>query len=290
MTAPVARHNGACRKRFPPSSIARPAVSQQLNMLERIAARALQAGARASSLFAHRGYSIGCRLVSSVVPAREIVVRLNPDALFAFPLGDGYWSLLLDRSYQYEPELNFFLRSVTEVDYTFVDGGANFGLWSVLVSSPEFGRHPVVAIEASAANAARLRRNASLNADRFPVLHRALSNRSGVQAWMGGRKHEARQLRRSRRKRNRSGGNARPRRSARPAAGRRQPPLRGEARRRRRRDRCHRRRPPAARRRHRHHLRGARRRPPPHGLALHPRARRSAAPSCSTRPAAASNA
>ena len=28
---------------------------EQVNMLERIAARALQAGARASSLFAHRG-------------------------------------------------------------------------------------------------------------------------------------------------------------------------------------------------------------------------------------------
>ena len=163
-------------------------------MLERCAAAALQAGARASSLFAHRGYSIGCRLVSSVVPEREIVVRLNPDALFAFPLGDGYWSLLLDRSYQYEPELNFFLRSVTDVDYTFVDCGANFGLWSVLVSSAEFGSHPVMAVEASGANVAKLRRNAGLNGDRFPVLHRALSSRSGIQAWMGGRKHEARQL------------------------------------------------------------------------------------------------
>ena len=65
-----------------------------------------------------------------------------------FPFGDGYWSLLLDRSFVYEGEIEQFLRSVADVDYSFVDGGANFGFWSVLASSRPFGSHPVIAIEA----------------------------------------------------------------------------------------------------------------------------------------------
>ena len=36
---------------------------------------------------------------------REIVALLNDDARFAFPFGDGYWSLLLDRSFVYEGEI-----------------------------------------------------------------------------------------------------------------------------------------------------------------------------------------
>ena len=35
----------------------------------------------------------------------------------------------------YEPEIDAFLRAVADVDYMLVDGGANFGLWSVLASS-----------------------------------------------------------------------------------------------------------------------------------------------------------
>ena len=81
---------------------------------------------------------------------------LNDDARFAFPFGDGYWSLLLDRGFVYEGEIEQFLRSVADVDYGFVDGGANFGFWSVLASSRPFGSHPVIAIEASSVNAAKL--------------------------------------------------------------------------------------------------------------------------------------
>ena len=93
-----------------------------------------------------------------------------------FPFGDGYWSLLLDRGFVYEGEIERFLRSVADVDYGFIDGGANFGFWSVLVSSRPFGSHPVIAIEASSANAAKLARNAELNGGRFKVLHRAIGS------------------------------------------------------------------------------------------------------------------
>jgi FkbM family methyltransferase len=158
---------------------------------ERCAALAFVAGAKASAPMHYRGFSIGCRVIISLIEQREIVTLLNDDARFAFPFGDGYWSLLLDRGFVYEGEIERFLRSVADVDYCFIDGGANFGFWSVLVSSRPFGSHPVIAIEASSANAARLARNAELNAGRFKVLRRAIGSTTGNHVWLSGAKHEA---------------------------------------------------------------------------------------------------
>ena len=161
------------------------------NLAERWAALAMQVGAKASALFAHRGYSLGCRLLTTVLPERDIVVRMNDDALFAFPFGDGYWSVLLDRRRMYESEIETFLLGVADIDFTFLDCGANFGLWSVLVTSAPYGRHRAVAIEASSTNAAKLARNAGLNGNRFGIRREAIGRASGGQAWLGGHKHEA---------------------------------------------------------------------------------------------------
>jgi FkbM family methyltransferase len=159
--------------------------------MERCAALAFAAGAKASAPMHYRGFSVGCRVITSIIDQREIVALLNDDARFAFPFGDGYWSLLLDRSFVYEGEIERFLLSIADVDYCFVDGGANFGFWSILVSSRPFGSHPVIAIEASSANAERLSRNAALNGGRFKVLRRAIGSTTGNQVWLSGAKHEA---------------------------------------------------------------------------------------------------
>lgn len=159
--------------------------------LERCAALAFAAGSKASAPMHYRGFSVGCRLIRLVVEQREVEALLNEDARFAFPFGDGYWSLLFDRGFVYEDEIDRFLRSVADVDYCFVDGGANFGFWSVLVSSRPYGSHPVIAIEASSANAAKLERNAELNNGRFKVLRRAIGATTGNQVWLSGAKHEA---------------------------------------------------------------------------------------------------
>jgi len=158
---------------------------------ERCAALAFAAGAKVSAPMHYRGFSIGCRIVNTMIDRREIMVLLNDDARFAFPFGDGYWSLLLDRGFVYEGEIERFLRSIADVDYGFVDGGANFGYWSVLVSSRPFGSHPVIAIEASSANAARLTRNSELNGGRLKILHRAVGATTGNKVWLSGAKHEA---------------------------------------------------------------------------------------------------
>jgi FkbM family methyltransferase len=158
---------------------------------ERLAAFVMQVGAKASAVVARRGFSIGCRMLSRALDERDIVVLLGDDARFAFPFGDGYWGLLLDRSFVYEPELEQFLRSIADVDYTFIDCGANFGYWSVLVTSRPFGSHSSLAIEASRENVAKLAKNAQINGDRFKVLHCAIGASTGGQAWLSGRNHSA---------------------------------------------------------------------------------------------------
>jgi FkbM family methyltransferase len=162
----------------------------QATRFDRLMARAFQTGSKATALCHHRGFALGCRVLAPMIPERDIVVQLADDAHFAFPFGDGYWGLLLDRSFNYEDEINWVLASAADVDYAFVDGGANFGFWSVLASSRAFGSHPVLAIEASQANYARLVLNAELNGGRFKTLHRGIGSSKG-RAWLQGHKHYA---------------------------------------------------------------------------------------------------
>ena len=160
------------------------------NLWERTAALALATGAKVSSHFSHRGY-IGCaNLLRKALPARNIAIKLNEDATFEFPYGEGYWSKLLDRSYQYEDELELLFRHSRDVDYTLLDCGANFGYWSVLVTSKPFGAHKVIAIEPSSDNFAKLANNARINGNRFETLKCAIGAARGV-ACLSGTKHEA---------------------------------------------------------------------------------------------------
>jgi FkbM family methyltransferase len=160
------------------------------NLWERAAALALSTGAKISSHFSYRGYNHCANLLRKALPERNIAIKLNPDAIFEFPYGDGYWSKLLNRSYHYEDELEFLFRDSVGVDYTLIDGGANYGYWSVLVSSAPFGRHRVIAIEPSSQNFARLANNARVNSNRFEVLNCAIGSTRGT-ARLSGTKHEA---------------------------------------------------------------------------------------------------
>ena len=137
------------------------------NLWERTAALALSTGSKISSHFSHRGY-IGCaNLLRKTLPERNIAIKLNSDATFEFPYGDGYWSKLLNRSYNYEDELELLFRDFADVDYTLLDCGANYGYWSVLVSSKPMGSHRAIAIEPSSQNFAKLKNNAEINGNRF---------------------------------------------------------------------------------------------------------------------------
>jgi FkbM family methyltransferase len=81
-------------------------------------------------------------------------------------------------------------RHSADVDYTLLDCGANFGYWSVLVSSAPFGSRKVIAIEPSSQNFAKLAKNAEINDNRFEVMPSAIGAVRGT-ARLSGTKHEA---------------------------------------------------------------------------------------------------
>ena len=100
-------------------------VLEGANAWERLAAVALTLGSKVSSNFSHRGYNMCANLLRTTLPERGIQIKLNPDAIFEFPYGDGYWSKLLNRTYHYEDELELLFKDSADVDYTLLDCGAN---------------------------------------------------------------------------------------------------------------------------------------------------------------------
>ena len=165
-------------------------VLEGANAWERLAAVALTLGSKVASNFSHRGYNGCANLLRKTLPERDIDIKLNSDATFAFPYGDGYWSKLLNRSFSYENELELLFRDSADVDYTLLDCGANYGYWSVLVSSRPYGSHKAIAIEPSSQNFAKLANNAKINGDRFEVMKCAIGASRGT-ARLSGTKHEA---------------------------------------------------------------------------------------------------
>ena len=165
-------------------------VLEGANAWERLAAMALVLGSKVGSNFSHRGYNGCANLLRKALPDRGIQVKLNPDALFEFPYGDGYWSKLLNRTYHYEDELELLFRDSADVDYTLLDCGANYGYWSVLISSKPFGSHKAIAIEPSGQNFPKLANNARINGNRFEAMKCAIGAVRGT-ARLSGTKHEA---------------------------------------------------------------------------------------------------
>jgi FkbM family methyltransferase len=165
-------------------------VLEGANAWERLAALALASGSKVASTFSHRGYNSCANLLRKTLPRRDIAIRLNSDATFEFPYGDGYWSKLLNRSYCYEDELELLFKDSADVDYTLIDCGANFGYWSVLISSAPYGSHTVIAIEPSSQNFAKLKNNAEINGNRFEAIRCAIGANRGT-ALLSGTKHEA---------------------------------------------------------------------------------------------------
>ena len=160
------------------------------NLWERTAALAFATGSKISSHFSHRGYNMCANLLRKTLPERDIDIKLNADATFAFPYGDGYWSKLLNRSFSYENELELLFQHSADVDYTLLDCGANYGYWSVLVSSAPYGSHKAIAIEPSSQNFAKLKNNAEINGNRFEAMKCAIGAARGT-ARLSGTKHEA---------------------------------------------------------------------------------------------------
>ena len=64
-------------------------VLEGANAWERLAALALSSGSKVASAFSHRGYNSCANLLRKTLPERNIAIKLDADAIFEFPFGDG---------------------------------------------------------------------------------------------------------------------------------------------------------------------------------------------------------
>ena len=159
------------------------------NLHEIVALRTLRLAMRILLPLRQFGFSYVARTVRALLPSkRPMVFTLTPDASMRVPYCDPYWSILLLPGYSYERSMLTLLDAVRDVDYGFIDGGANYGYWSILAS----GAQPAVAVEAAADTFKVLEDNCVLNSGRFVALNRAIGAVSGERVRIFGAKHEAR--------------------------------------------------------------------------------------------------
>ncbi len=131
------------------------------SFLEAIGISLIRLAFTLSRPFGHLGISRINRVLGGIFLRRGSTTFIfDKDTSFTVPSGDYYWSLLYNTDYAYEFELEAALRQFAQIDYDFFDLGANFGYWSVRVSSPSFGSKTVVAVEASREFFERLEHNA----------------------------------------------------------------------------------------------------------------------------------
>jgi FkbM family methyltransferase len=139
------------------------------------------------------GFSYVCRLVRTLLPSkRKMVLNVGKDSQMLVDYCDAYWSVMLKPNFPYEPENMALMDRMRDIDYGFIDGGANHGLWAIRVSGAPGGNKPVVAIEAASDTFARLTLNNQLNGNRFTALNRAIGATSGEPVKIYGEKHERR--------------------------------------------------------------------------------------------------
>ncbi len=162
---------------------------------ERIGIGLMRTGAYALAPFEFFGFSWLSRIVRSVFRSNETIqVRFSEDCVFEYPYGDGYWGTLLYNKQTYAPDVEPYLKSFADIDYAFIDCGANFGYMSVVVSSAEYGSKPAIAIEADPENYRKTVRNSELNGSRYDCRHNAVFSQSGKKVRLFGAKHEARTI------------------------------------------------------------------------------------------------
>lgn len=89
------------------------------------------------------------RTLSRFLPASTMTigVELDDGAIFIMPASDSYWGSYLLDNQEYGPEIRRTLLDRVDMDFLFLDAGANYGYWSVLASSKGFGNHACLAIK-----------------------------------------------------------------------------------------------------------------------------------------------
>jgi FkbM family methyltransferase len=145
-----------------------------------LALHAVNLAEKVTRPFLHRGFFKLARWCGQLASAdQRCTVDLAPDAKFRFFVTDPYWNRLVSKRFHYEEDMRLVLRRFTDVDYWFIDAGANYGYWSVLVTSQSYGAKSAVAIEPVTRTFRALEENCALNGGRFTPLQMAVAEEAG---------------------------------------------------------------------------------------------------------------
>lgn len=159
---------------------------------ERIGLELMKGSAYLLAPLQFTGFSWASKFIRAVFKSdKQIQVKFAEDCVFEYPYGDGYWGVLLYNKATYAPDVELYLQSFADIDYTFIDCGSNYGYMSVLVSSELYGSKPSIAIEADPDNYQKTMKNSKLNGNRYDYCHNAIFNESGKIVNLFGAKHEA---------------------------------------------------------------------------------------------------
>jgi len=118
----------------------------------------------------HRGY---WRLLQ-FVSRRGFRIRRVDRAEILYDAGDQYWAVLRANRFEYEPEIKGALRCLSNLDFGFVDAGANIGYWSSWIQR-ELQVCRLVAIEPNPEVFSMLQINNLLNGGNAICLQSALT-------------------------------------------------------------------------------------------------------------------
>lgn len=129
-----------------------------------------------------RGVGFACTVAAGLMGTGDrISFRLAGGGTFSVRTDDRYWLHYLLLAQSYETDLDHFLsRALTSAD-SFLDCGANLGLWSIAAARVIGDPTRVVAVEAGSRTFAQLEENWIANHRSFTILHRAVGTVSGKQ-------------------------------------------------------------------------------------------------------------
>ncbi len=159
----------------------RPIISKNGNFGTYCLIFTIASAGEVSALVKHRLYWRVCNSIAHLIKGRGLscVISLSEDSCMRVFLDDPYWSRMISKSYEYEPDFYRVLERLREIEFVFIDCGANFGYWSIILSSKAMRERSVLAIEASRETFEYLIENCNLNQNRFASAHYAISSHTG---------------------------------------------------------------------------------------------------------------
>lgn len=144
--------------------------------------------------FGYLGISRVHGLLGRVFGADGMTRIVEGGFTFSYPSNDYYWNRMLDSKWDYEPEIDSFLREMKDLPFVFLDLGANFGFWSARVGSGKFGKHLTVAVEPSHEAFQILEFNAKGLSNEVRARRFAIDKISGKNVKLYGSRHAGRSI------------------------------------------------------------------------------------------------